>query len=189
MAVYFVIGSVLVAWALVLTIYGMARAREFPDRRTGRLLMGVSAVLAIGAFTALMATTEKERPREEAKLEAAEKAEARERLAPGGRQGGQEAGEKQAEGGIVAVAEDEYSIDLPSGKTLEAGIYAFDVVNKGEIDHDLQVSGPGVQEKTPLIDPGDSAKLEVQLDTGTYELICTVPGHEEQGMKTTLRVR
>jgi uncharacterized cupredoxin-like copper-binding protein len=189
MAVYFVIGAVLVVWALVLTFGGMARVRDFPDKGGGRVLMAVSAGLAIAAFAALMATTEKEHPREEAKEKAAEQAEAREQLAPGGRQAGHEAGAKQAEGGIVTVVEDDFSIELPSGKSLEAGPYALDVVNKGKTDHDLAVQGPGVREKTPLIKPGDSAKLEVELGSGKFTLICTVPGHEEAGMKTDLEVR
>ena len=39
MAVYFVIGAVLVVWALVLTFGGMARVGDFPDRSQGRVLM------------------------------------------------------------------------------------------------------------------------------------------------------
>ena len=35
MTVYFVIGAVLVVWALVLTFGGMARVNDFPDRSAG----------------------------------------------------------------------------------------------------------------------------------------------------------
>jgi plastocyanin len=188
-AVYYVIGIALVLWALALTALGVTRPGFPPTRQGGRALMAVSGVLVAGTLIAVIASTEREHPREEAKAEAAERAEAREQLAPGGRAGGQEAGEKQAEGGIVPVVEDEYSVKLPGGSALGAGPYAFNVVNRGKIEHDLAVEGAGVDEKTPLIKGGDSAKLEVQLETGRYKLYCTVPGHEELGMKTDLTVR
>ena len=38
MTVYFVIGAVLVVWALVLSFGGMARVRDFPDKSRGRVL-------------------------------------------------------------------------------------------------------------------------------------------------------
>jgi uncharacterized cupredoxin-like copper-binding protein len=176
MTIYFVIGSVLVVWALVLTFGGMARVRDFPDRSGGRVLMAVSAGLAVAAFIAVLSTTEKEHPKEEAKEKAAEEAEAREARA------------KQGEAQAVDVVEDEFSIKLP-GENLEPGPHAFDVVNEGRTDHDLAINGPRVKKKTPLIKPGDSAKLEVELVKGSYRLVCTVPGHEQAGMATVIDVR
>ena len=171
MAVYFVIGAVIVAWALILSFGGMARVKDFPNKRAGRLLMLVSGGLCLAGFVALMATTEREHPREEAKAEAAEQAEARERLAPGGTAQGQEAGEKQAEGGTIPVTEDEYSIKLPV-KTLEAGPYAVDVVNKGKVEHDLQVEGGSVGDGEDRADQtrgqrnarGSAAEWNLQAD-------------------------
>lgn len=188
-AVYYVIGIALVVWAIVLTALGLTRPGFPPTRERGRALIALSAVLVAGTMIAVIVTTEREHPREEAKAEAAEREEVREQLAPGGQAGGHEAGVKQAEGGVVTVVEDEYSIKLPSGSTLEAGPYAFDAVNEGKIQHDLAVQGAGVREKTPLIDAGDSVKLEVQLEPASYKLWCTVAGHEELGMKTNLTVR
>jgi uncharacterized cupredoxin-like copper-binding protein len=189
MAVYYVLGIALVVFALGLFAIGQTREGFPPSVHAGRALMAVAGILVFSTFAVLVASTEKEHPREHAKAEAAEKAEARKQLAPGGRAQGHEAGEKQAEGGVVTVVEDEYSIELPSAKSLEAGPYAFDVVNRGKIEHDLAVAGPGVREKTPLIKAREDARLEVELGTGKYRLICTVPGHEQLGMKTELTVR
>jgi uncharacterized cupredoxin-like copper-binding protein len=176
MTIYFVIGAVLVVWALVLTFGGMARVRDFPDRSAGRMLMAVSAGLAVAAFIAVVSTTEKEHPKEEAKEKAAEQAEAR------------ETGAKEAESQTVDVAEDEFSIKLPS-KELNPGPQVFDVVNQGKTEHDLAINGPQVRKKTPLIKPGSTAKLEVDLVKGSYKLVCTVPGHEQAGMETVVDVR
>jgi uncharacterized cupredoxin-like copper-binding protein len=177
MAVYFVIGGVLVAWALVLTFGGMARVSEGPDKRGGRALMAVSGALCIGASAALMVTTKKEHPREEAKEKAAEKA-AEERPA----------GETAGGTFRLKVNEDEYSIKLAREPSRPGG-YAFEVANSGKIEHDLAVEGEDVERKTPLIDPGKQQTLEVDLKPGKYKLYCTVPGHEQLGMKSEVTVR
>jgi uncharacterized cupredoxin-like copper-binding protein len=88
----------------------------------------------------------------------------------------------------VPVAESEFKIDLPS-TTLTAGTYTFDLTNKGRVGHDLVFDGPGVDnEKTPVIGPGKSAKLTVDLKSGTYDVYCSVPGHKAAGMDVTVKV-
>jgi uncharacterized cupredoxin-like copper-binding protein len=173
MAVYFVIGAVLVAWALILTFGGMARDKDFPDKSTGRILMAVSAGLAIAAFGALLATTEKEHPREEAANERAE-----------------ERAVGETPKSAYAVTEKEYSIELVGAKSIHAGPLALDVKNVGKVPHDLAIEGgKGKEPKTPLIDPGKAARLQTNLTAGKYKFYCTVPGHEQLGMKTEVTVK
>jgi uncharacterized cupredoxin-like copper-binding protein len=88
----------------------------------------------------------------------------------------------------VAVTEVEFKIELPS-TTVAPGTYTFDLTNKGHVGHDLVFNGPGVDnEKTPVIDPGKTAKLTVDLKTGTYDVYCSVPGHKQAGMDVKLKV-
>jgi len=88
----------------------------------------------------------------------------------------------------VAVTESEFKIQLPKDH-LSPGSYKFDLTNEGQIGHDLVVEGPGVDdEKTPVIDGGKTAVLTVDLKSGTYKLYCSVPGHEQAGMKLELKV-
>jgi uncharacterized cupredoxin-like copper-binding protein len=84
----------------------------------------------------------------------------------------------------VAVTESEFKIALPS-TTLKAGKITFDVKNTGKIQHDLAIKGGP---KTKLISPGGSAQLVVTLKPGKYHLYCTVPGHEQAGMKVDVTV-
>ena len=50
-------------------------------------------------------------------------------------------------------------------------------------------NGPGVSnEKTPVIGPGKTAKLTVDLKSGTYDVYCSVPGHKQAGMDVKLKV-
>ena len=88
----------------------------------------------------------------------------------------------------VPVTEVEFNIELPS-TTLSTGSYTFDLMNKGAIAHDLVFNGPGVSnEKTPVIGPGKTAKLTVDLKSGTYDVYCSVTGHKQAGMDVKLKV-
>jgi uncharacterized cupredoxin-like copper-binding protein len=88
----------------------------------------------------------------------------------------------------VAVTEVEFKIELPS-TTLSPGTYTFDLTNKGHVGHDLVFNGPGVDnDKTPVIGPGKTAKLTVDLKSGTYDVYCSVPGHKQAGIAVNLKV-
>ena len=85
----------------------------------------------------------------------------------------------------VQASETEFKITL-SSTTFKAGPVTFDVKNEGKIEHDLAVKGTSF--KTKLISPGGTARLTVTLKAGTYEVYCTVPGHEQAGMKINITV-
>jgi uncharacterized cupredoxin-like copper-binding protein len=91
----------------------------------------------------------------------------------------------EAKATTVKVTETEFKIALPSTR-LEAGRITFDVQNAGNLPHDLAVKG--MKEKTKLIPAGGSDRLTVTLKPGTYELWCTVTGHEAAGMKLSITV-
>ena len=95
-------------------------------------------------------------------------------------------GTTQAEQDVVAK-ETEFKIALPK-TAVHAGRVTFDVQNDGKIPHDLVVEGNGIDEKTPLLDAGESKTLSVELKPGTYDLYCSVPGHKEAGMDLKLTV-
>ena len=84
----------------------------------------------------------------------------------------------------VNVSETEFKISLPS-TTLKAGKVTFDVKNTGKIAHDLAIKGGP---KTKEIQPGGSAQLVATLKPGKYHLYCSLPGHEQAGMKLDVTV-
>jgi plastocyanin len=203
MAVYFVLGSILVAWGLGLAILGLLRPDFPPDGRAGRMMVVVTVLIVAGTMTALLATTKREHPREEAAAKAAElKAAQKEKsggpaTAPGTptppgsapqQPKAQPPPAKKAK--KVNVTEKEFSIALAGGKSLQAGGYTFEVQNQGQIQHDLTIDGDGVKgAKTPLIAAGKSAALPVELKPGKYTFFCSVPGHEQAGMKLEVTVQ
>ena len=60
-------------------------------------------------------------------------------------------------------------------KNIESGIH--DLVIRDVPGFQIEVSGEG-----------DTVSKKVELEKGKYEFYCTVPGHEEAGMKGTLTV-
>jgi uncharacterized cupredoxin-like copper-binding protein len=85
----------------------------------------------------------------------------------------------------VQASETEFKITL-SSTTFKAGTITFNIKNDGKIAHDLAVKGTSF--KTPEIAPGATAELKVELKAGTYEVYCTLPGHEAAGMKIHITV-
>jgi len=111
-------------------------------------------------------------------------------------------------GGGVDVTEKEYSITL-STNSGSAGDVTFNISNQGEKVHEfvvfktdlaedaLPVTADEVDEDSPdltLVDekediaPGDSTDLTVDLDAGSYVVICNITGHYEKGMHAAFTV-
>jgi plastocyanin len=83
----------------------------------------------------------------------------------------------------VAVSAKEFKFALRP-TAAPHGTVAFNVTNTGKIQHDFKIAGKA----TPKINPKKSATLTVNLKKGTYNYICTLPGHAAAGMKGTFRV-
>jgi len=98
-----------------------------------------------------------------------------------------------AAGGVKATVQVQAD---PSGtlafvqKTLSApaGTVVFDFKNAAPVPHDFAIKDGTKLGPTAQISNGQSAQLKVTLKPGTYEFYCTVPGHEQAGMKGTLTV-
>ena len=81
---------------------------------------------------------------------------------------------------------------------LKKGIVAFKVTNGGNLPHDFKVcsSNKGTLtantctgRSTPLVSPGQTDTLRVTfLRSGTYEYLCSVPGHAAGGMKGLIKI-
>jgi plastocyanin len=69
-----------------------------------------------------------------------------------------------------------------------AGSVTFKFTNKSPIPHDFVVAkGSKVEGKTPVF-KGGTKSFTVTLAKGKYTYYCSVPGHEQAGMKGTLTV-
>mgnify|MGYP006274515153 CR=1 FL=1 len=89
----------------------------------------------------------------------------------------------------VAVTLTEFRIEpsivhAPAGSDLR-----FEVTNAGTADHTFGVMAPSGLIVTDTISSGTSATFDVPaLDEGTYELLCSIAGHADAGMKGSLMI-
>jgi len=88
----------------------------------------------------------------------------------------------------VRVGLTEWKI-LTSVDHVPSGTVRLRVTNAGATEHDLVVEGRAGTWRTDDLDPGAAQRLSVEARPGeTLRLWCSEPGHETQGMHTTLRV-
>lgn len=89
----------------------------------------------------------------------------------------------------VQVGADEFRFTL-SRLQIKRGPAIVELVNRGEDDHDLRLRRIGGTKvwKLQLTHPGDRAQLLASFAAGTFRLWCSLPGHRQAGMRTTLRV-
>jgi plastocyanin len=92
--------------------------------------------------------------------------------------------------GEVIVVGREYSFDPSAVVVRGAGRLTLRLRNEGSLAHNLKVVQGGEQiGGTPSFPGGRSESARVNLEHGSYELVCTVGDHAELGMKGTLTVR
>ena len=90
--------------------------------------------------------------------------------------------------GQADVALSEFEFD-PADVTAEAGS-TITLENVGSTEHDLRLREGGKDiGGTEVFDAGQSEELKVDFQPGKYDMYCSVPGHEDSGMKGTFTVK
>ncbi len=74
---------------------------------------------------------------------------------------------------------------VPEDVEVPAGPNAFYVVNEDLFWHTFTIEGTDVDVRLPS---RGVRRVEADLEPGTYELVCTIPGHESVGMTGTVVV-
>lgn len=86
-------------------------------------------------------------------------------------------------GDTVSVTMTDFAFTPEAITVAQGGSIEF--VNEANQPHDFHVEGL----KTPLISGGDSFVLDVsELEPGTYDVWCDIPGHKDAGMKGSLTI-
>ena len=169
------------AIALGIAVYVLAIAAIVSSRPriTSRaLFVGVTLGLVALVTSGLIASGVGMR-----ELEHAAGEEGREEAAGGGEPAGESASEPEGEdtaadepgGPLEWVAEDIEFVSAPA--TAKAGEVEISLVNNGQAPHNVTI--PQVSD-TPIVEAnaGEEQSAKVELEPGTYEYICSVPGHE-----------
>jgi uncharacterized cupredoxin-like copper-binding protein len=86
----------------------------------------------------------------------------------------------------IQVKGGEFFFKLSTKSIAKPGKVTFAFTNVGHVAHDFKING----KKTPLIQPGKTAKLVVTFTKKKkYAYLCTVPGHAAAGMQGVFTVR
>jgi plastocyanin len=201
MNAYVVAGLILAAWAVIVALLGM---RGFPSNRGGeRLAIAVTAVLFVGAVGSAIADQTKvgERKGPEVEEPTADEANAKVEERPS-EQGGKAPAPATKEpapaekGGGGEAATLALTAD-PTGQlkydknTLSAGAgkVTITMTNPSPVPHNVSLRGSGVNEEGDTVQGDGKSTVEADLKPGSYEFYCSVPGHEQGGMKGTLTVK
>lgn len=71
----------------------------------------------------------------------------------------------------------------PDEASAEAGLVTFAMTCEGGVNHDLVIG----EDELAVCRPGETVAGELELDAGTYEFLCSIPGHD-RSMRGTLTV-
>jgi FtsP/CotA-like multicopper oxidase with cupredoxin domain len=103
--------------------------------------------------------------------------------------GGDDSGDREAAAGTGTVQTAHFELtefEIIGDDTVGSGPTRFEVHNSGAVIHNLVLEGGP---STPDLSNGESAVLDVgELEPGVYTLFCSISGHREAGMETTISV-
>jgi plastocyanin len=183
---FYVMGAVLVSWAVVLSAIGLSQA-DFPGSGgRARAVMAISAVLVLGTVTSAVATSSKHH--EESPGEAA--APHGQEPAPPGVDTTKAPRRPRGVGATLKVTAD------PTGQlkyeekslTAKAGKVTIEFDNPSPVDHDVTITaGQGKLGGTKTAADGKVSAV-VDLKPGDYTFYCSVDSHRQAGMEGKLTV-
>ena len=78
---------------------------------------------------------------------------------------------------------------LASSAAATAGNVTINMLNKSSTPHDIAIQGAGVNTVGKIVSNGGTSTVSANLKPGKYTFYCSVPGHEQAGMKGTLTVK
>ena len=181
------IAAIVIVFSLVSALAIPRRRPEFPGRGLRAFLL-----VTVLAFVAMMLAVEFFAVEEEEEAHAGGAPQTRVETGEHASEAGSETMPAVTSPGRVServeVVGTEFALEL-SKREFRPGNYEFVLVNEGDAPHNLVISGPEVEKAaTPVIGAGKRATIRVALVDGDYELYCSVPGHEEAGMRTKITV-
>jgi uncharacterized cupredoxin-like copper-binding protein len=78
---------------------------------------------------------------------------------------------------------------VKTSASASAGPVVIRSMNPQSTGHDIALKGNGVDETGDIVSDGGVSTITIaDLQPGTYTFYCSVPGHEQAGMKGTLTV-
>jgi len=205
---FHIVGAALALWAVALAAIGVLRP-DFPPKGLEKVIIGISALLVVGAITSAIAVSGGEEPK------GSEQAGVKNRTgkegspppaagtgtpAPGtGANSGQSTpGKKNAKKPPAQATAQTLALSAdPSGAlkfnkatlAAKAGNVRIVLTNPAPVPHNVSLEGRGLNKEGPTVPKGGNSQVQATLKAGTYTFFCSVPGHRQAGMEGTLTVK
>jgi plastocyanin len=208
---FYIVGGLLVLWALTLSLGLGLRKPDFPGSLAGqRIVVAITAVFVIAAASTAVITSGGS---DTASAQSTTSSSSAKTEAPASSSAASEApatpttatkSSPTATTGTPAPASSPAASATttlklaanPAGQlaydtqqlSATAGTVTIEMTNMSPIEHDVAISeGSKIVGQTPVF-AGGSKSVTVKLKPGTYTFFCTVPGHRQAGMEGTLTV-
>jgi plastocyanin len=208
---FYIVGGLLVLWALTLSLGLGLRKPDFPGSLAGqRIVVAITAVFVIAAASTAVITSGGS---DTASAQSTTSSSSAKTEAPASSSAASEApatpttatkSSPTATTGTPAPASSPAASATttlklaanPAGQlaydtkqlSAKAGTVTIEMTNMSPIEHDVAISeGSKIVGQTPVF-AGGSKSVTVKLKPGTYTFFCTVPGHRQAGMEGTLTV-
>ena len=196
MNAFVIAGGVLAAWAVIVALLGM---RGFPGGRTGELVaIAITGVLFLGAVGSAIGDQTKVGERHGPHAEEHEEPEKAQPAGESSQEAAPEGGQSDDEGeqdnsgkqtNLALEADPTGALKFePTSLEAPAGRVTLTMKNPSKVPHDVSLRGNGVDEHGEVVEQNGESKVTADLQPGlSYQFYCSVPGHEQGGMKGTLR--
>jgi plastocyanin len=195
-APFYIAGSVLAAWAVVVALLGITRA-GFPGSTGGaRMVMGLSALLvAVTVATAILTASKHHGDAHAASEPGAAQGHPPNEQPPPAGEGTTTPGKSPRPAGSgslkVQIAAD------PSGQlkfqqssvTAKPGQVTIEFDNPSPVPHDVTVARGSTKLGATKVVTAGKATTKIALQPGSYTFYCSVDGHRAAGMQGTLAVQ
>jgi uncharacterized cupredoxin-like copper-binding protein len=177
------VAFVFVTFSLIVSMLVPRYRPDFPGRRRLGLFIAVTIALMIAMLAAVevfAVESEEEEPREESAAAIDQPEEPAAPPPPAAGESTETTLENPADESQLRFSES--TLEAP------AGTITLVMENPSAIEHNIAVRGEGVDEQGEVVGQGDESRVTAELEAGEYEFYCSVPGHEQAGMKGTLTV-
>ncbi|HEV2998045.1 MAG TPA: plastocyanin/azurin family copper-binding protein [Solirubrobacteraceae bacterium] len=189
---FYVVGGVLICWALVISLGVGLRQVEFPRTEGAeRIVIAVSVLLVLATLVSAVATSSRPAKSAAATLPAGGGGgTAPVAATPSGAPPPGPAGSAPSSTRLALAADPSGALSYTAKRLdTKAGRVGIVLTNASPVPHNLTVATAGgtVLGATPTFQ-GGSQTLTLGLRPGKYVFYCSVPGHRQAGMEGTLTI-
>ncbi|MEQ9618449.1 MAG: cupredoxin domain-containing protein [Deltaproteobacteria bacterium] len=89
---------------------------------------------------------------------------------------------------VIKVELTEYNLEIDSD-SIKPGVKVFEVTNNGDSEHSFVIEGIDTMQRfEDNLKPGETRRMNVELEPSRYNVYCPVDDHKNKGMASVIKV-